>query len=380
MSQPDLALALLPAGLHDLLPPDAAHEAAIIERLVAILGASGYQRVKPPLVEFEDSLLSGAGAGLATDTFRMMDPVSQRMMGVRADMTVQVARIANSRLTRAPRPLRLSYAGQVLRVKGTQLRAERQFAQVGAELIGADPAAADAEIVALAARALADIGVRRLSIDLTIAALVPDVLAALAIADDEAAALRAALDRKDAAKLAEYDGAASQILAALLSASGPADQALKAIEEIELPPTASSLRDRLGDVVSLLRQDMPDLDLTIDWVEHRGFEYHTGVGFTAFAHGVRGELGGGGRYVAGDETATGFTLYLHSVLQAVPAPDPDRQVYLPMADRNLALSLQGEGWTTVVGLDPVDDVIDEAVRLGCTHVWHDGSVVQIPHD
>ncbi len=129
--------ALLPAGLQDLLPPDAAREAAAVEASMDCLAAHGYDRVKPPLIEFEESLLAGPGAAMAPQTFRLMDPVSQRMMGVRADITVQIARIAESRLHRAERPLRLCYAGEVLRVKGDALRPERQFAQVGAELIGA---------------------------------------------------------------------------------------------------------------------------------------------------------------------------------------------------------------------------------------------------
>ena len=143
--------ALLPAGLSDVLAPDAAFEASVLERLLDWFSRHGYDRVKPPLVEFEDGLLTGTGAGLSEQTFRLMDPVSQKMMGVRADITPQVARIAATRLTRAPRPLRLSYAGQVLRVRGSQLRPERQFTQAGAELIGASETAADAEVIQMAA-------------------------------------------------------------------------------------------------------------------------------------------------------------------------------------------------------------------------------------
>ena len=118
---------LLPAGLVDQLPDDAAFEAGVVEQLMARLARWGYDRVKPPLFEFEDSLLAGAGAALASDTYRLMDPISQRMIGLRADVTPQVARIAATRLARSPRPLRLSYAGQVLRVRGSQLRPERQL-------------------------------------------------------------------------------------------------------------------------------------------------------------------------------------------------------------------------------------------------------------
>jgi len=126
---------LLPAGLADLLPPDAAREMRAIDAAIERFAAFGYERVKPPLVEFEESLLGGPGAALASQTFRLMDPVSQRMMGVRPDMTVQVARIAVTRLKHEPRPLRLSYGGNVIRVRGNALKPERQFAQVGTELI-----------------------------------------------------------------------------------------------------------------------------------------------------------------------------------------------------------------------------------------------------
>src|SRR5205807_3653931 len=105
--------ALLPAGLYDLLPPEAEIEAEVTARLMGVLAAHGYERVKPPLVEFEETLLSGAGAAMAADTFRTMDPISHRMIALRADMTPQIARIAATRLPHRPRPLRLSYAGQV---------------------------------------------------------------------------------------------------------------------------------------------------------------------------------------------------------------------------------------------------------------------------
>lgn len=163
---------------------------------MARLAQSGYDRVKPPLFEFEDSLLAGAGAALASDTFRLMDPISQRMIGLRADMTPQVARIAATRLVRQPRPLRLSYAGQVLRVRGSQLRPERQLGQVGAELIGVASAAADAEVIALAAEAVEGLGIDGLSIDLTTPTLVPAVCRELGLDGVAEARVRAAIDRR----------------------------------------------------------------------------------------------------------------------------------------------------------------------------------------
>ncbi|MGE5517113.1 MAG: ATP phosphoribosyltransferase regulatory subunit [Bacteroidota bacterium] len=360
--------ALLPAGLRDILPLDAEHEANVVSRLMAHFAAQGYERVKPPLMEFEETLLAGAGAATAPQCFRVMDPHSQKMMGVRADMTPQVARIATTRLAGAQRPLRLSYAGQVLRVKGTQLRPERQFGQAGIELIGPDSAAADAEVAVLAAEALVELGVSGVSIDLSLPTLVPTLLDELKLSAEDS--LRGSLDHKDAAGVAALGGPAAPILSALLSSVGPADRALSILAGIDLPPAAAALRDRLTQVVALIRDAAPEVMLTVDPVENRGFEYHTGISFTLFAHHLLGELGRGGRYLAGGvEPAAGATVFMDSVLAVLPGANPPRRCLVPAATpRAWAQALRAQGWVTVAGLEPVADTAAEAKRLGCGHV------------
>ncbi len=371
---------MLPDGLRDVLPPDAAHEAAVAARLVGAFAAHGYRRVDPPLVEFEDSLLDGAGQAMATGTFRLMDPVSQRMMGVRADMTVQVARIAATRLANVPRPLRLAYAGNVLRVRGSQLRPERQFVQAGVEIIGTEEAAADAEIILLAVGALGEAGVARLSVDINLPTLIPALCRALKLNEETQISLRAALDSKDAAAVAAVGGRAAEWLGALLRATGPVDKALAALRALDLPAEATAECDRLEEVVRLVREAAPDLTLTVDPVEYRGFEYQTGLSFTVFARGVRGEMGRGGRYhvAQNGEPATGFSLFLDSVLRALPRPDNGRTLYLPHGtDAPRGAALRGEGWITVAGLAPEADPAAEARRLGCTHILRDDQVAEL---
>src|SRR5438874_2001873 len=295
--------ALLPTGIHDLLPPEAEAEAAAVSRLMATLAAHGYERVEPPLVEFEETLFSGAGAAMPTATFRMLDPISHRMIGVRADMTPQIARIAATRLGNAPRPLRLSYAGQVLRVKGSEIRPERQIGQVGGELIGAEGPAADIEAIAVAGEALAALGVPHLSVDITLPTLVPAIAEAYGIGGERAAALRAALDHKDAAAVAAIAREAGELLGSLLAAAGPVAVTLATLDRVDLPARARAERVRLGAVLDGLAVAAPGLKVTVDPVENRGFEYHTGISFTFFAggpssHGPLGELGRGGRYDA----------------------------------------------------------------------------------
>jgi ATP phosphoribosyltransferase regulatory subunit len=373
--------ALLPEGLRDLLPPDAGIEAEVVSRLMAALASHGYERVKPPLAEFEDNLLSGAGTAMANDTFRMMDPVSRRMIGVRADMTPQVARIAASRLKKAARPLRLCYAGQVLRVNGSQLRPERQVGQVGAELIGPSEVGADAEVILLAAEALGGLGVQGLSVDLTLPTLVPAICHASMLAPEQVDAVRRALDHKDAAALRKAAGATAALLGELLKAAGAAEKSLSKLSTLDLPKAAATERARLGDVIARVKRADPGLVMTVDPVENRGFEYHTGVSFTVFVKSVRGELGRGGRYRTGDgggEDATGFTLYTDTILQALPAPPTPRRIYVPFdAESAAAKRLRAEGWITVAGLATVRDPRDEAKRLNCGHLLDGGKIVAL---
>lgn len=372
-------LALLPAGLRDLLPPEAEVEAAAVERLMQTFAAHGYQRVKPPLLEFEDSLLAGSGAAVAEQIFRIMDPDSQRMMGLRADTTPQVARLATTRLANAPRPLRLSYAGQCLRVRGTQLAPDRQVAQAGIELVGCDNPAADAEIVLVGAEALAAVGVERMSFDLTLPTLAPALLEEAGIEGPQRSALGRALDRKDAASVTRHGGTLAGVLTELLLAAGPADRALAALASADLPQAARRLAQRLEDTVAEIRARAPGLRVTVDPVEFRGFRYETGVCVTIYAPGRHEELGRGGRYICGEaEPAIGLTLFPHAVLRVARPPSPRLRAFVPLgASQADAAALRGQGFATVAGLADDPDPEAEARRLECTHILRDGAPVPL---
>jgi len=385
--------ALLPAGMQDGLPPEAAREAAASARLVAHFDGWGYGLVKPPLMEFEENLLQGPGLAMAKQSFRVLDPVSQRMLALRPDMTLQVARIAASRLSRLPRPLRLAYSGQVVRVSGSQLRPERQFGQVGAELIGASGPAADVEVMLMAHDALEQIGALGLSIDLGLPTLAAIVVQDIAFNADQARDLRTALNRKDRAGVSALGDLLglkrTATLLAMLDAVGPAGAALKHLNALDLEPDAAALRAHLAVVLNGLLEARPDLQLTLDPVENRGFEYHSGVTFALFSRSVRGELGRGGRYETGAqftrdgliEDATGFTLFMDTVLKAIPVLNDRDRVYLPAdTPADVARELRHQGWRTIAALDraPPEHTSTtaqaQARRLNCTHWLEDGTV------
>lgn len=369
--------ALLPAGLADVLPPEAECQARSAEAIMDSFAAHGYQRVTPPLLEFEDSLFAGSGAATSEQTFRLMDPQSQRMMGLRADTTPQIARLATSRLAAAPRPLRLAYCGPVLLVSGTQLQPERQFSQAGIELIGPDAVEADAEIILTAIAALDAVGLKDLSIDLTIPRLVPGLLEGLPAHLHPA--LAHALDRKDAASVAELAGAQAGLLLKLLDASGPASRAVPALLAAELPEALRAQAERLAEVVAVLQAIEPSLKLTVDPVEFRGYRYHTGVSMTIFATGQQMELGRGGRYLSGDaEPATGITLYPDAIIRLAPPVALRPRVYLPAGtSAEAARAAREEGFATVPGLAPHSSPCDEARRLGCSHFLSNGVITAL---
>ncbi|MGH7119039.1 MAG: ATP phosphoribosyltransferase regulatory subunit [Acetobacteraceae bacterium] len=368
--------ALLPAGLCDLLPPEAEREARAVADVMGVFAAHGYQRVKPPMVEFADSLFAGSGAAVAEQTFRLVDPDSQRMLGLRADITPQIGRIAATRLAGAPRPLRLCYAGQCLRVRGTEIAPDRQIGQAGIELIGSMSPAADAEIVVVGAEALAAIGIVRACFDLTLPPLAPALIEIAGIAGPERQALAHALDRKDAAAVARHGGALAGTLTSLLLAAGPADRALAALAAARLPQAAASLAEQLAATVAAIRALQPALRVTVDPLEFRGFRYHTGVSMTIFTPGRTEELGRGGRYLSGEhEPATGLTLYSDALLRVAPPPPERALVYLAVnADPKAAVRLRAAGYATVAALEEGED---QARRLGCTHILHGADLMPL---
>ena len=373
--------ALLPSGFRDQLPPEAEAEARAVATIGEIFASHGYERVEPPLLEFEDTLLSGTGAAVAEATFRTVDPDSHRTMGLRPDMTPQVARIAATRLAGAPRPLRLAYAGQCVTLRRGQLTADRQIPQAGIELIGVDRPEADAEIVAIAAEAVAALGLSRASFDLTMPPLIPALVEAAGVPDADRELLFRALDRKDAAAVRRLGGRLAATLERLLLAAGPAPRALAALAHADLPDGPRALCARLAVTVDAIGARAPDIVLTIDPLEFRGWRYHTGVCATVYCAGRHEELGRGGRY-GGDgtgEPACGLTLFPAALLRAAPSAPVRPRVFLPAGTTlQTAAALRAEGYATLAALDagavPPDT---EASRLGCTHLVRNGRPIPL---
>ncbi|CAN5276863.1 ATP phosphoribosyltransferase regulatory subunit [soil metagenome] len=365
---PKGAMGLLPEGLSDRLPPQAEASARLVRRVLDTVSAHGYDRVMPPLVEFEETLVGRLKSARAQDLLRAVDPLSQRTLALRPDMTAQVGRIAATRLAGAPRPLRLSYAGPVVRLKANQLRPERERMQVGAELIGTDGVAAAVEIVNVAIEALQAAGVTGITIDFTLPDLV-DTLAAgpLPLSPDEAEAVRNELDAKDAGALAGL-GAQAVAYLPLIEAAGPFHAAMDKLEALSARH-GGAIDSRIAGLRAIAKPIGWDITLTLDPTERHGFEYQNWFGFSIFAEGFTGEIGRGGSYAIlhGDgreEAAMGFSLYPDPLIDAGFGAVAARRLFLPAGhDAAQAATLRADGWRTIAALTHADD----GALLGCSH-------------
>lgn len=363
---------LLPEGLEDRLPREAAATTRVMRSLQGVMHSHGYDRVLPPMIEFERSLAARMSGINQQRMFRFVDPASLRMMALRSDHTPQIGRIAGTRLAAAARPLRLCYAGQVLTIKGDALDPARERLQCGAELIGADNVAAACEVVAIAIEALQAAGAQGVSVDFTLPDLV-DTLAqqAFPLEAGQIEAVRRELDTKDAGGLVDVGGAA---YVPLLYATGDFETAIAKLAAIDAGGVLAGRIAALREIAATLGGAAR---LTLDPSERHGFEYQSWLGFTLYAEGVRGALGRGGTYrIAGSggkdhakelggEAATGFSLYPDALIaQVAGAEQVPESVFLPLGhDRETAARLRSIGWRTVAALSDAD----EAEALGCTH-------------
>lgn len=326
---------LLPEGVDEVLPPDAARVEVLRRRLLDAFHAWGYELVMPPTIEFLESLLTGAGHDLDLQTFKLTDQLSGRMMGVRADMTPQAARIDAHKLRRDT-PTRLCYIGTVLQSRPEGPSTSRNPIQVGCELFGHAGVEADIEVISLMLETLSVAGVGDCHLDLGHVGIFRGLAADAGLNPDAENRLWDALQRKAVTEIEEILGALEisaarrRMLRALADLSGGVEVLDEANRELAEAP--ASVQDAMRDLWSIatsLERRLPDVALHFDLGELRGYAYHTGAVFAAFVPGHGEEVARGGRYdqigrVFGrSRPATGFSADLKTLLTLADR-GPDR--------------------------------------------------------
>jgi ATP phosphoribosyltransferase regulatory subunit len=308
---------VLPEHIEDVLPAEAARIEALRRTILDLFAHAGYELVMPPLAEYLDSLLTGTGRDLELRTFKVVDQLSGRMMGVRADITPQVARIDAHVLNRRA-ITRLCYCGSVLHTRPATPAASREPLQIGAEIYGEAGISADLEIQRLLIRALARAKVKRARLDIGHVAVFRTLVRAGGVGPEREAELFEALQKKDVPALRELTrglGARTR-QALLLLPELYGDARVLALAARRLPPLAG-LRRALATLRALARACT--IPASFDLAELRGYHYHSGVVFDAYCDGVPGPIARGGRY---DEVgkafgrarpATGFSIDLREL-------------------------------------------------------------------
>ncbi len=319
----------LPDGMDEVLPQQAEGVERLRRTLLDLFASWGYRLVIPPLVEFTDSLLVGLGEDLDLLTFKLTDQISGRTLGVRADITPQVARIDAHSLAEDG-VSRLCYAGTTLHTQPKTLLASRSPIQVGAELYGENSLSADVEIVQLMLATVAAAGISTVTLDLGHVGIYAAVLAAASLGEENEQVVFDALQRKSIPDLREALAAAPSEIAEVIVELGRLHGDVSVLQRARdlLQPTVPSALpalDTLQEVAQILQQRQADLPIYFDLAELRGYHYHTGLVFAAYAPGRGQALANGGRYndvgaVFGRaRPATGFATDLKVLLALVAA-------------------------------------------------------------
>ena len=363
---------VLPDHIADVLPSEARHIEELRRHLLDTARGYGYELVMPPLLEHLESLLTGTGEALDLQTFKLVDQLSGRMMGLRADTTPQVARI-DAHLLNRQGVARLCYCGPVLHTRPDRPHATREPLQFGAEIYGHAGLEADLEALMLALDCLKATRVGELTVDMADVRIVRSLLAGVPVDASAIAQVHAALAAKDASELAgltkNFPAAARQGLAALLSLYGDAkvlDEARRAL------PASAPLNEALENLRWLARH-VQGAKLTFDLADLRGYAYYSGARFAIYTPGASDALVRGGRYdevgaVFGrNRPAVGFSLDVKELAGVAAKPPLKAAIRAPWLDgtaeaaslREAIAALRAQGQTVVCVLPGHESEVDE---------------------
>jgi len=368
---------LLPEGIDELLPERAAQLEALRRRLLDQCATWGYRYVIPPLVEFTDSLLVGLGADLDVVTCKFTDQMSGRMLGVRADITPQTARMDAHSLAEEG-VTRLCYAGSTLQSTPQSVISGRAPIQLGAELYGSSATDADSEIIALMLSTFESAGVSRpLTLDIGHIGIYDALFSRAGLDPELESQMFDALQRKSGPDIqrlaASLPEKVAERLGLLASLHGASDVLAKARSLFPDEPEVMTALDELDAVLAGVQDAFPNVGVYVDLTELRGFRYHTGLVFAVYLEGRGSAVAKGGRYdnigaVFGrDRPATGFAIDLKALVDdAVHSDAADVPVIAPQSDdaalRAAVNALRSAGRTVVMDVAPGVD-LPNAERL-----------------
>ena len=360
---------LLPENIADVLPSEARKIEELRRLMLDNFRLYGYELVMPPLLEYVESLLTGAGKDTEQRTYKLIDPMSGRMLGLRPDMTTQVARI-DAHLLNRDSVTRLCYAGSVLHTHPSGLHATREPLQIGAEIYGHAGLEADAEIQELALASLAMAGFPEVRLDMSHVGVLRAIIEEDEAARKDEAALSALLRAKDCPGLAErtanYSEATRNALMALPNLYGDIDVLTRARDVL---PALPGVTRALAELAALAGSAIGRAEVAIDLADLRGYQYESGAMFALYVPGLPNAVARGGRYDHVGEAfgrarpATGFSLDLRELARLLPTAERKHSIRAPWGNapelREQIAQLRKAGEVVIQSMPGHDNEQDE---------------------
>ena len=352
---------LLPISFRDILTNEAELQFEYGQKLVKNFNSWGYSFIEPPIIEFEKTLADIKNKFLNKKTLSFLDPLTKDKISLRPDITTQLARIAEDRLFGLPKPLRLCYFGDVFRADKPKLSSDRQFKQAGIEIIDSKSLLADIEVINLSLDSLKKINFKKISLDINIPIILEKIFDDFKISSIKRNDLRKLVANKNIKEIYNYNSKLFDILKAIIDSSGPLKKNIKKIQKIRFGTNAKKVIKDFIKVSSLfLKKNYDEYKISIDLLDHRGFEYYTGITFSIFCLNSSKEVCRGGRYLTSkNKDAVGSTFLLNQFLSLKNVSKNSKKriliSYNNSFDKNLP-DLRKKGWITIQNIESDNDI------------------------
>ena len=371
---------LLPEGFRDSLPELATKENRVNSTFIKLMEINGFLLVKPPLLEFESSLFFLLDDNEDANSFRVLDPISQKMMGIRSDITVQIARISCGSLVELPRPLKVCYSGEVLRVNNNNLNLSRQSTQIGSEIIGIEQNDCENEIITLMIESLNCLRIKNFFINFTMPTLISAIVKDFKLSKTDLEFVRDRFNNKNSDGLEKISKRLKIISDALIDSVGDAKVNLKKLKKIKFTKKIKLEIQSFIKIISRIIKDFPCLKILIDPLEIDESNYHTGIAFKVFSENFK-ELFSGGNYKVSDENCIGFSGFTESLLlESFMKKKSIKKILIPKySDPKLKKNLQKKGFFTFQAIKKLNkqQIKIEANKQECNYYFFDNDIFKV---
>ena len=369
---------LLPEGFRDSLPELAKKEFLIVSKFVNFMLKNNYNFVKPPLAEFENSLFFLTKNIRNNNSFRVLDPISQKMMGLRSDMTSQIARIASSSLKKKSRPLRISYFGEILKVKNNQLNISRQFTQIGAELIGIRNSKDEVELINLLILILEILNIKNFSIVFSMPTLINSLCKDYKLNDQQISFLKQKFENKNIIGLNKISKSLEKDSEILFKCIGNLSSNLKELKKYSFKKNTKTHIEVFIKSILFIKKKLSHIDLNIDPIEVDEFGYHDGITFKVYSDKFN-ELFNGGKYKVNNEDSIGFSGIVENLIEECALKLNKKKILVSASISNIdRIKLINKGFTIISSssFSKLESIKKIAKKNECNFIFYNKKILR----